>query len=374
MIDAENYCAMIHSGLHLDFKTKLPSAGNCCLRNELLPVDVTRNFWNDNNFIPLRELNKNNQLDDRCYNTCKKSELAGMESFRTGMNRGLETYGQTDIRGPARIDLMFDISCNLACRTCGTHSSTFWQKHLKENGMWAGPIFTPRARSDVISALSQLDLSNLKMLVFCGGETLLGQEYWEVASWLADNVPNAKQHLTLCFQTNGTQFINEKYFEIISRFHLVKLHVSLDAVDDQFHYLRWPAPWASVTENLLKLKEKLPSNVMFLIEETVSIFNLFYTHRLEQWAKQNFSCNREGDTVVHSRHLAQGIYGLQNCTQKYIDALENDPRKNLIPKNWQENPVKIASMLEEIKKFDRLRSQSFQQIFPEVSDFYRDYL
>jgi sulfatase maturation enzyme AslB (radical SAM superfamily) len=373
MIDAENYCAMIHGGLQLDFKNDLPQIQNCCLRNELMPADVSQNFWNSKPVIELRNLNKKNQLDSSCYDICKKIESAGMESFRTGMNQGLGIYGQTDTSGPSRIDLMYDISCNLACRTCGTHSSTFWQKHLKENNLWNKPIFTPRSRSQVISALSQLDLSNLRMLVFCGGETLLGNEYWEVARWLADNVPNAKNQLTLCFQTNGTQGIHEKYFSIIEKYHLIKLHVSLDAVDEQFYYLRWPAQWDTVVENLLELRETLPSNVMFLIEETTSIFNLFYMNRLENWTRNNFSTNREGDTVVHTRHLARGVYGLQNCTQQYVDSLATD-LKNLIPKNWQENPEKIKAMIQQITQFDRIRSQSFHQTFPEVADFYSRYL
>jgi sulfatase maturation enzyme AslB (radical SAM superfamily) len=109
---------------------------------------------------------------------------------------------------------MFDISCNLACRTCGPTSSTYWLKQLNQ------PVDVPKSSQDVIQAMSKLDLSNLQQVVFCGGETLLGQAYWSVAEWLADNVPNADKQLTMCFQTNGTQSILPQNYEIIKKYKL----------------------------------------------------------------------------------------------------------------------------------------------------------
>ena len=226
------YCSMIHGGLSLNFNQKDVKAAHCCLLGPqaYFPVDSNTNFFNDSGLKDRRNLNKKDIWDPAC-NGCKSIELVQQPSMRTGMNDGLGIDGKTDLVGPARIDLMFDLSCNLACRICNPGLSTFWQKHLKENGLWEKPVYSAKNKDKVITALSNIDLSNLKQLVFCGGETLLGKEYWEVARWLANNVPNAKKQLTLCFQTNGTQKIAEKYFDLIEKFHLVKLHVSIDGVD-----------------------------------------------------------------------------------------------------------------------------------------------
>lgn len=363
------YCSMIHGGLHLDFKGSTPMAQHCCLRNTMFPVDTTLDFWQDIKFQPLREINLEDKWDPGCHN-CRSLEASNNTSFRTGMNDGLKIFAQSHLSGPARIDLMFDISCNLACRTCGAFSSTYWQKHLKEHGEWNKPIFTSRIKTQVIDALKQLDLSNLHMLVFCGGETLLGQEYWDVANWIADNVPNAKEQLTVCFQTNGTQPVLEKNYGIIDKLFLLKLHISLDAVEEQFEYLRWPASWTQVTQNIKTLKDNLPSNVMFVIEETISIFNLAYINRLEKWVGENFTTNRSGDPVNHTRHLAKGIFGLHNLSQQYIKAISSTPYKNLISHNRQPNRTQIENMLSEIDKFDYYRQQSFLQVFPEVAKHY----
>jgi len=367
------YCSMVHGGLTLDFKaTDVDNQvviRHCCLRGDVFPVVIDHNLWHNKKLETLRETNKKNVWDSGCSN-CEKLELSNEVSFRTGMNEGLHITGQMDLSGPARIDLMFDISCNLACRSCGPVASTYWQRHLKEHKLWNQPISTPRRKNEVIDALSRLDLSNLRQLVFCGGETLLGREYWEVAEWLGDNVPNARQQLTLCFQTNGTQPILPKNFTTIEKFHLVKLHISLDGVDSQFEYLRWPASWSQVTDNILNLRKNLPGNVMFVVEETVSIFNLLYADKLKTWIDANFTTSREGDIVNHTKHLALGNFGLQNMTQEYVDIIKQSPQKNLIAIDWKENPAKIQAMLAEIKKFDALRNESFEKVFPEVANLY----
>jgi len=371
MTDA--YCSMIHGGLHLDFKRTPVTAQHCCLRKNQFPIDAHTNFWNHLNFVDLRKKNKTNIWDSGCHN-CERLEQSGHFSMRSGMNQGLDVYGKTDLSGPARIDLMFDISCNLACRTCGTHSSTFWQKHLKEHDLWQLPIFNPRRVDEVIHSLQQLDLSNLRQIVFCGGETMLGQSYWDVANWLADNVPNAKNQLTVCFQTNGTQSILKQNIETIQKLYLVKLHISLDGVGEKFEYLRWPANWAQVTDNILHIKQTAPSNVMFLVEETISIFNLMYTKELTQWVQTHFVTNREGDVIDHTKHLATGDFSLANCSAEYVAAMASHSDSTLIPPNWIEDEKKIKRMIASIKTADQLRAQSFEKTFPELAELYCRFL
>jgi hypothetical protein len=174
----------------------------------------------------------------------------------------------------------------------------------------------------------------------------------------------------LCFQTNGTQSIHPRNFDIIEKFHLVKLHISLDGIHDKFEYLRWPANWNQVTDNIFNLRETLPGNTMFVVEETISIFNLLYLQELEQWVNNNFTTNREGDIVNHTKHLANGFFALQNMSQEYVDLIRQSSQQNLIPKGWTEQPVAIKSMLAEIKLFDNLRNESFEKVFPELANLY----
>ena len=367
------YCSIIHGGLNLRFSTPRQQKQHCCL----IPKSFNLNdgpIWNNKQFVEIREKNKTGTWTPECSN-CKKIEDAGFDSMRTGMNQGLGLNQDYDLPGPVRLDLQVDISCNLACRICTPEFSTYWQKHLKENNEWDEKIFSPNRVETIYKTLEELDLSNLRLLLFTGGETLMSQLNWDVAKYIVDRVNNPKQNLMLNFQTNGTQPILQRNIETIEKFHLVRLNISLDGTGDRFEYLRWPAVWNQTVDNIFELRQTLPSNVMFLIEETVCSLNLFYMTELESWAKENFNANREGDVTNHTRHLAQGHFDIrQTLTQEYVDAMSGTPYENLIGSNWTEQPDKIRAMIAEINKFDRYRNQDWRKTFPEVAEFYRRYL
>ena len=109
---------------------------------------------------------------------------------------------------------------------------------------------------------------------------------------------------------------------------------------------------------------------MFVVEETISIFNLLYSTELKTWINSNFTTNREGDIINHTKHLAFGNFSLQNMSEEYVKLIKQTDQQPLIPKNWKENSIAIQNMLAEIKKFDALRNESFEKIFPELANLY----
>ena len=228
---------------------------------------------------------------------------------------------------------------------------------------------------NIKSILKKLDLSNIGMIQFCGGETLLGNTYWQAAELLAELVPDAKNKLELGFQTNGTQSIDPKYYDLIDKFKLVKLMVSIDGVGEKFEYLRWPANWNQTVDNIFHLRDTLPSNVMFFVQECSSCLNLFYFNEVGDWVQNNFNSNREGDPTSHNTQLAKHNYlYVQNITREYVDAIGGTPMIQVIGNNWVEDPKKIKFFINETEKFDRLREQDWKKTFPEVAEFYSRYL
>ena len=101
---------------------------------------------------------------------------------------------------------------------------------------------------------------------------------------------------------------------------------------------------------------------------------MYYQHELDKWAKQNFTINRLGDVINHTRHMARGIFSLNNLSSAYVESLKGSNLQNLISKNWQENPKKIKLMIEEIVKFDTIRGQDWTKTFPEVAALYSNFL
>ena len=366
------HCPMIHGGLQLYLKQDHSTilANQCCLRDDLVEVTDTEDIFNNPKLTALRTLNNTQQWDPGCAN-CQQLENAQLPSFRTGT---LAKFGeQTDYNGPIRLDLMFDRSCNLACRTCGPNASSYWQKHLKDNGEWSGSIDQLQRSDEVIGLLKNINLSQLEMIVFCGGETLMGNAYWEVADAIAGLIPNCRDQVTLCFQTNGTQPIDRANFKIIEKYKLVKLHISCDGIGDTFNYLRWPATFDQFFANILTIRNRVPNNVMFLVEQTISIFNFSTIHQLTDLAN-GFAANRDGDPVEITAHLANGIYSLESMTQEYYDAMLKTNYSGLLPKNFVENPKRIKTMIAEIQKVDHWRNQNWLTTFPDLAVYYNRYL
>jgi hypothetical protein len=127
-------------------------------------------------------------------------------------------------------------------------------------------------------------------------------------------------------------------------------------------------------EHANDLKEKLPSNVMFFVQECTSNLNLFYFGEVEKWVKNNFPTNRFGDLVDHTTQLASHKYlNVNNITQEYVDAIKDTQMFQFISPNWQENPIQIKEFIAKTEQFDQLRGQNWKKTFPEVANFYSRY-
>lgn len=366
---------MIQSGLHINLKTQDNTLmyNQCCLsRGKLSTIQDVNGLWTSQPLQEKRHTNQQNIWLEECWQ-CERVENAGQKSFRQSM---IEAFGtEINLSGPQRIDLLFDRSCNLACRSCAPSNSTFWIKHLRDAGLPVHVNNNSHNNFEIIKqTLTKLDLSNLRQIQFCGGETLMGNAYWEAAQLISELVPDSRERILLGFQTNGTQPLAEKNYRILENFNLVKFMISIDGIHDRFEYLRWPANWNQVVDNILTIREKAPSNVMFFIQECTSNLNLYYFNEVGNWVKNNFSSNRFGDQTDHSTQLAIHHYlDVNYITQEYVDALQGTEMAKFIRDDWQENPDKIAEFLTETEKFDSLRAQDWKQTFPEVADFYRRY-
>jgi sulfatase maturation enzyme AslB (radical SAM superfamily) len=369
------FCPMIHGGLNVNLKTNDSNLGynQCCLSTS--PLTFARSNlvnWQAPLLEKYRETNNNNIWLNGCWQ-CENLEKVGVKSFRKSM---IEKFGNgKNLTGPKRIDLLFDRSCNLACRTCGPQSSTFWTKHLKDNNLPVLDLQNTDNIDKIKNILKNLNLENVGMIQFCGGETLMGNTYWQTAELLAELIPDAKNNLELGFQTNGTQPIDPKWFDLIEKFKLVKLMISIDGVGDRFEYLRWPANWNQTVDNIMNLRETLPSNVMFFVQECTSCLNMNYFNEVGDWVEKNFATNREGDRVDHSTQLASHPYlNVRNITQEYMDSLSGTPVIYAVGSNWEENPDSIKLFITETEKFDQIRGQDWKKTFPKVAEFYRRYL
>ena len=75
----------------------------------------------------------------------------------------LKKFGEPDVKKPQLqfVDVRFDPTCNLKCKTCGPHLSTLWQKEKRVS--WP-------TNPGNLSYLNQVDKKLLKKVYLAGGE------------------------------------------------------------------------------------------------------------------------------------------------------------------------------------------------------------
>jgi sulfatase maturation enzyme AslB (radical SAM superfamily) len=218
-------------------------------------------------------------------------------------------------------------------------------------------------------------LKTLRSIVFYGGEPLLSKKMWKVLE-IAVELGYAK-NISLEYNTNGTVWHGAT--EVWKDFKKVSLSFSIDGVKDQFEYMRFPAEWEKVVENMNKAREfkEKYKNMSCSWCVTLSPLNIFYVREILDEHYVNF---RDFGIYLNLVHGPEH-YNINQIPDQYkqviIDKLLNIPAAYnvhfYIPgivefiRNGVAKPKHWAKLLSETKTGDTYRGQSYSKTFPEFS-------
>lgn len=287
-----------------------------------MPVD-SLNFVNDQYLTQIRASWRKGEFPAACIK-CKKAESTGGSSRRTGSNQWYtdNRLNNQDVE-LVRLDYWTGDLCNLACAICGPAYSSLWKQELN----------MPAELKKVVvnQSWKDIDLSKLRLVHFHGGEPLLSKEHVK----FLHNIPRKDQvHLT--YNTNGTIRPKVELLELWGQFRLVELAFSIDDIEEQFEYQRYPAKWNTVKDNLQWFLDNGPHNCMFAVLTSVGILNHNNIPRLNTWLQEHFYVNKFTDPIEHRQQLTSGNLSLTNAKQRanqimtYLDTL--DARRHI---NWR---------------------------------------
>ncbi len=226
-------------------------------------------------------------------------------------------------------------SCNLACRTCGgnlssTHTVEAKAKKLKDPRVHIHPITKP----DFTKYLNQ-DYSCLESIHVMGGEPLLNVEHTVVLEKISQDGHANKCHLT--YNTNGTHALSKKHYEILHNFGTVNFVFSIDAVGEQFNYLRTGADWQLVTKNIKEIRQSLTNfpNSHASVHLTISVLNILYLEELYAWL-ENQDLEVHFNFCFYPQHYS---FELFNTAQKqYVDYYLSQSKYDMTPiRNFLKN-------------------------------------
>lgn len=304
-------CGDAFKNLHIIVQNNSLAVSPCC-SSPIVPVKNI-DFYNNQYLKSVRESWQQAQWHPACV-SCKNDEAAGLTSRRIGSNAWYQDRGIVDTEVKlTRIDYWTGDLCNLACAICGPSFSSVWKQELKI------PIETRKSVSN--EYWKNLDLTDIELIHFNGGEPLLSKEHVNFIK----AIPN-KSSITLTYNTNGTILPTAELLSLWEECKLVHLDFSIDDIGERFEYQRYPAKWNLLVENLGWFYNNAPHNVMFGVNTTIGILNQANLDSLAQWLKENFYITKFADPVEHRTQLAKGNFSVGNnidAVRKYLDEIDS---------------------------------------------------
>ncbi len=314
-------------------------------------------------------------------------------------------------RFPVRhFDLRLGNHCNLKCRSCSPRDSSSWYDDYakitledsffrmtppkidgrykfrrKEKG-WTLDTkdFEWHENSALLKSIEE-NMDNVDRIYFTGGEPTLIKAHWKLLEKFIER--GHAQHIWLDYNTNVSG-VTDEWLGIWSKFKHVFLGCSIDGIGEKATYLRPPVEWNVIEKNLEKIA-RAEGNIHAAFCITVSAYNvLHYPEMLEYlWSKnwKNFDVVPFGQVLEHPSWMSVQLLPQkikQQVAEKYADFYDNRT-KHLHPvkrgmikekldyilnfMNEKDMSGEIKSFLRKTDQLDRIRNQSFKNVFPELS-------
>ena len=223
-------------------------------------------------------------------------------------------------KNPNLISVYTGDVCNLACTLCDPNASTRWQYEL---GLQKSIKLEPELSFD------GLDFTDAISVTIGGGEPVLNKSTLPLIQRINSNT-------TVFIHLNGTVLPTQRLLDECTRFNNITFTLSIDDTEDRFEFLRYPAQWNQVVNNIAWLKDNCPDNIRFSINTVISVLNQDTYRDVEQWIETNLPTNRAGKKTVCFTNESNGLLNRFNYPGQesfYVNFLDKlDQKRNT---NWR---------------------------------------
>jgi len=257
------------------------------------------------------------------------------------------------------IAVQIDLTCNAACTICGPHSSSLWQKQNNPNAKLKNYSLQYQ------KLISFTNFDKLTRLDFVGGEPLLSEHNVDFLKRVT-----TPSNVEVFYNTNGSILPDSELIELWSTFKQVDLAFSIDGMNEQFDYIRWPLSWKKVEHNMLHYDSILKDKLGFYIQFTANPMNIFYFKELETWHSKRSWPSRSNEFSGLQVSPCFGTWGIDATPlqlRKHIeDKFGTDHIITRLLKSHPEVPGKFQKLIENMEMLDEKRNVSYKDTFLEV--------
>jgi MoaA/NifB/PqqE/SkfB family radical SAM enzyme len=282
-------------------------------------------------------------------------------------------YDEYDLNSGKYLTLgaAFGTTCNLKCIICNPYSSSSWQKEYKDLYGINIPIIKD-FRKSIVKSITKIAPELIHIDIY-GGEPFLSEieEHKKLLNYYVQT--GQAQHITIHYTTNGTIFPDNSWFDIWDHFKEVDLQLSIDGVGDRFEYLRFPANWDKVEDNVKQYTNRQKANFRLSVSHTVSAFNIYYLDEIFHWCK-NIGLPVPWIGQVHAPVYLSPFVWPEDARLKIVQHLFTSRWPQV--KNWSNimsKPSPAINLFQEFVQFvnrhDQYRKLDFKKTFPELANY-----
>jgi sulfatase maturation enzyme AslB (radical SAM superfamily) len=329
----------------------------CCLYNDYLPYHPTSFKKQHQKFV---------ESDKEFLPGCSKCELKEKThngiSQRIIFNKDIPDGLDDNIY---KLEIVLDTTCNAACIQCGEMQSSLWRNEVASRDKNYIHI-QPEGQIDrkIADIKKSIDLTRVKEFHFWGGEPLLTDTHLKFLREVAD-----PENVVLAYTTNASIVPDDETLRLWEKFKSIRIGMSIDAMHDQFHYIRWPLGWDKIVRNLEQFKSIQNDNTIYHINCCILPLNVLYVEELNQWLKTNFNINKNGKPINFNFIRGEGKLDIA-CTPMSLreEIWSKFGEDHTASKILKELPVlNYNDMISHLNYWDKIRKLDWRVIFPEVS-------
>lgn len=236
-------------------------------------------LWRDSDYLKQVQHSLAQGVRHTGCSSCWAHEAQGIPSLRQKINQDYALLGPRQPGQLLNVEIDVGNLCNLRCHMCNEFSSS---AILSEN------------RRLGINAIEQRDLDwtdqswqhiqdlvdqHPRVLSVLGGEPMYNRRLLQ----LLDRIPQQQASTMMLHLVTNATTCDQTWLKVLSKFRLIRLMFSVDAVGDLYNYMRFGAEWSSTAANIQQLQQ-LP-NVKPVVHCVVQNLNIGQLALLIDWAQ-----------------------------------------------------------------------------------------
>lgn len=249
-------------------------------------------------FAEIKQQQNRGEWPEACFRCRAEEEHGGNSERIVGFISYIQDRLENFVKDRSLIEyelrVKFSNFCNLACRSCGATESSTWARttNTAVDSKYEVDISQSPEHWQLITQTIQEKLPQVEHFYvhFIGGESLVQPGMHKLMDWIIDQ--GIASRVNIRVTTALTVRPSDDFLNKLSQFKTVDINLSIDAVGDNYRYIRWPARFEKIESNLdtlIKHRMRLVNKTMVpawkcLLTPVFSLNNIFYIRDwLDYW-------------------------------------------------------------------------------------------